>query len=141
MTVLLFGLPLALWKMFFGFLGAVRGHQASILRYGGSVALSAKILKFCFFRHVGDIGQFCTICVILFSVFIYLIPMIVRVKECSSEQPATATCLNQAFVLKSMQQYLLGLNILMLVWDILRFAGNSKEEPRLLPVKEIPKHH
>ena len=39
-----------------------------------------------------------------------------------------------------MQQGLLMMNLLMLLWDILRFSGNSKDEPRAPPAKEIPKH-
>ncbi len=91
-------------------------------------------------RHLGDIGQFCTICVILSSVFTYLIPLVAHVKNCSGEKTTSADCRDQAYRLKTMQQYLLVLNLLMLAWDILRFAGNSKDEARPPSGKDVPKH-
>jgi hypothetical protein len=92
-------------------------------------------------RHIGDVGQFVTICVSLFSVFTYLVPLIGRVKECTSEKSRSLeNCEIQARGLKAMQGYLLVLNILMLVWDIIRFSGNSKEEHRPQAPREIPKH-
>lgn len=105
MTILVCALPIALFKAVFGMYGILARYDASWL------------------RTFADAGFFFTISSILVTAFTTLIPAMTNFKKCKIGT-SQSTCMEQADALLHPQIILPVLNIFMLVWEVLRYAGN-----------------
>jgi hypothetical protein len=119
--ILLLGLPIALWKMFYGFYGAFCGHRATTL------------------RHVGDVGQFCTLLTILSTVFFTLHPVLEYVTICTLDP--TEDCHERAISMRGTILFLIFLNTLMMIWDFVRYFGNQQDDMHSEMLRGSQKRH
>jgi hypothetical protein len=106
-SVLVFALPLAVFKAVIGMYGILARHEASWL------------------RTIADFGFFCAISTVLTTVFTTLIPAFNDFDSCKLSPNDDAGCAVRAQTLLRVQSILVALNSSMLLMEILRYAGNQ----------------
>ena len=107
MFFLLCILPITIGKAVFGMYGIAARHEASWL------------------RTIGDAGCFFTLSALIFTTLSSLRPALANFKSCTTEMGGSAACMEQAQALLLPQALLPALNGLLLLWEVLRYAGNQ----------------